>query len=237
MTPTSAYASKPTNGWRAAAEQGCADAQYTVGMVNLFFPGLWLESTEETPRWFRLAAEQGHTDARFQLGCLYYEGRFVPKDHIEAAKHFLIAAEQGQVDAQLWLGDMYLHGVGMPYAPQKLATKWSRLDAAQAGPSDHICKEKWTRIAAEEGLVYAQCLLGIMYSDARRVPQDFIQSYAWLSVAALNGCPISEKYYLAKVAAKLTPDQLAEAQALTEEYFDLAPSFHDVEDPDLPRGR
>src|SRR5580700_10170024 len=55
--------------WKAAANQGQAEAQYNLGM--LYWKGLGVASDpEEAFRWLRLAADQGQADAQFQVGLM-----------------------------------------------------------------------------------------------------------------------------------------------------------------------
>ncbi|MBR3410174.1 MAG: sel1 repeat family protein [Candidatus Methanomethylophilaceae archaeon] len=60
--------------FRAAAEQGNADAQY---MFGLCYESGWGvdKSYDEAARWFRAAAEQGHACCQFKLGTCYESGR------------------------------------------------------------------------------------------------------------------------------------------------------------------
>jgi hypothetical protein len=98
-------------------------------------------------RSFRPLAEQGNVRAQFYLGAMYYDGKGVPQDDIEAAKWFRKAAEQGDVVSQASLGLMYSYGEGVPqnYAEAK----------------------KWYLMAAKRGDAGAQHSLGIIYKRGR----------------------------------------------------------------------
>lgn len=49
-------------------------------------------------------AEQGNAEAQYMLGLIYFNGRYVPKDH-DVAEHWLaLSAAQGNEDAELLLG-------------------------------------------------------------------------------------------------------------------------------------
>jgi len=67
--------------WRKAAEQGHADAQYSLG-------GMRGVSNAESAKWYRKAAEQGHKAAQQSLGYMYEKGEGVPQDKAEARKWF-----------------------------------------------------------------------------------------------------------------------------------------------------
>jgi hypothetical protein len=52
------------NGWRAAAAQGLAQAQYALGIM--FYEGRGVaQSDVEATRWYRKAADQGHAQAQY----------------------------------------------------------------------------------------------------------------------------------------------------------------------------
>jgi TPR repeat protein len=125
---------------------------------------------------------------------MYLEGYGVPKDDKEAVKWYRKAAEQGLADAQCKIGRHYV--LGMDYK-----------EAA-----------KWYHKAAEQGNAYAQLNLGGMYMNGKGVPQDNVESYAWLNISATQ----AEKYaskHRDSVAKKLSPEALAKAQELSKEYY------------------
>jgi uncharacterized protein len=65
--------------WRAAADQGQAEAQYNLGI--LYLKGLGVaRDPDEAFRWFRLAADQGQADAQFQVGLMLEDGVGVRQD-------------------------------------------------------------------------------------------------------------------------------------------------------------
>lgn len=56
---------------------------------------------------YRVAATQGTPEAAYNLGLMYYNGRGVQKDFVEAFKWYRMAAEEGYPSAQVVLGVMY----------------------------------------------------------------------------------------------------------------------------------
>jgi uncharacterized protein len=77
------------------------------------------------------------------------------------------------------------------------------------------------REAAEQGDADAQALLGLMYELGQGVHQDYIQAYMWLTLAASRGSAVLEKSHAEgrdRVAARMTPKQIAEAQRLAKEW-------------------
>lgn len=138
----------------------------------------------------RKAAEQGDASAQAELGFMYYKGRGVRQNYLEAAKWYRKAAEQELPEAQLSLGNRYHDGEGVPQ------------DDAEA--------VKWYKKAAEQGDPDAQNNLGAMYANGQGVPQDYMLAHKWFSLSGSRNRDIAEK--------KMTPAQVAEAQKLAREW-------------------
>src|SRR5512140_3043108 len=56
--------------WRPLADQGDADAQYNLGVMNFTGQGT-AQDLAEAAKWFRKAAEQGDLNAQYNLGAMY----------------------------------------------------------------------------------------------------------------------------------------------------------------------
>ncbi len=117
-------------------------------------------------------------------------------DYNEAARLYRRAAEQGHAVGQLKLGSMYGNGEGVPQ------------DDAEAA--------KWYRLAAEQGHAVGQLSLGNMYRRGQGVPQDDVKAYKWFNLAGSQ--IVSAFLSRDRVAAKMTPAQIAEAQKLAREW-------------------
>jgi hypothetical protein len=102
-------------------------------------------------------------------------------------------AEQGDAQAQSVMGVLYAYGEGVPQ------------DVAEAA--------KWYRKAADQGNAKAQYHLGLMYAKGRSVPRDLVQALMWLDLAAAQGDALAARSG-DQVAAKMTPAQIKEAEAL-----------------------
>ncbi len=89
--------------FRAAAEQGVAEAQFNLGMAYHRGAGV-PQDYAEAAQWFRAAAEQGHVKAQYDLGMMYANGEGIAQDHAEAVQWYRAAAEQGYAFAQTNLG-------------------------------------------------------------------------------------------------------------------------------------
>ena len=97
--------------WEPLAQQGNADAQYSLG--SIYYDGKSeMKDDLEAAWWYRLAAKQGHARAQFSLSLMYYYGEGVLKDDVKAMRWLRLAAEQGHARAQLRLGLMYAFGKG-----------------------------------------------------------------------------------------------------------------------------
>jgi TPR repeat protein len=213
---------------RRAATQGDPIAQCNLGYMHCHGIGV-AQDHAEALRLFTLAAEQGNADARYNLGGMFASGSGVARDYAEAERWYRLAAEQGHARAQANLGAMYANAIGVPQDDQQ-AEQWSRLAAAQGNADgqyylgtmycgrtgaaqDYPQAAKWYRRAAEQGHADAQYILGAMYGNGTGVPQDWVRAHMWFNLAAGSGNSESARNRDA-IGARLTPEQLAEAQAL-----------------------
>ena len=80
--------------FRKSAEQGYADAQYSLGVGYGDGRGVPQDGAEAA-EWYRKATEQGHAEAQANMGSLYASGKGVPQDRAQAYAWFSIAAGQG----------------------------------------------------------------------------------------------------------------------------------------------
>jgi TPR repeat protein len=145
-----------------------------------------------------LLAQQNNAQAQYQLAKAYSNGQGVEQDYKRAFAWFSRAAEQGHADAQNDLGSFYATGL--------LFKK------------DYQHAVAWYAKAAQQNHAQAQNNLGILYGLGKGVEQNDLQSYKWLSIASTNGY---EKATIAKekLAKALTPDQLAQAETITQAWL------------------
>ena len=142
-------------------------------------------------------AEQGHADAQYNLGLLYAKGQGVSKDDAQAQQWYEKAAAQGHADAQVNLGILYDYGRGVA--------------------QDYKKAVYWYRLSAKQGNELAQRQLGLMFERGDGVPQDHVQAYMWYTLGAANGAKRGAALRDA-LAKRMTPDQIAEAQQLAQEW-------------------
>jgi len=148
---------------------------------------------------YKPLAEQGNAHAQFLLARMYDEGKGVVQDYKESLKWYFKSAEQDHAWAQAMLGRMHEIGTVVVAQNEKQAIKWYRR-------------------AAEQGNSYAQISLARMYEDGIGTPQDYKEAYAWYSVATADDPAVAVDR--ARMAEKLTPDQLLKGQELAKKYFE-----------------
>jgi TPR repeat protein len=141
-------------------------------------------------------AAQGNAEAQNKLGKLYFMGQSVPLNNTTAREWFEKSAAQGNADAQNNLGFLYEKAQG-----------------------DYAKAREWYEKAAAQRHAAAQSNLGWLYANGRGVSQDYVRAYMWWSLAAANSKgkeEESEESILDKVARRMTPAQIAEAQRLSQ---------------------
>jgi len=190
---------------RAPADEGQADAQYVMGV--LYDNGLGVDKdAEAASAWFVKAADQDQVQAMFMLGVMNMRGEGGQKDAAAAAKWWRRAAEAGDAPSQFNLAMLTARGEGVE----------KDVDAAA----------RLYRISADQGFPMAQVNLGIAYAKGEGVPKDMVQAHAWFAIAAQRvpeqmrpGIERLEK----KAAAELTPEQLAESEAMVNTWHPTPP--------------
>jgi TPR repeat protein len=153
-------------------------------------------------QWLPLA-ERGDPEAQYRVGRLYYYGRGVDQDFVQAGEWYLRAAEGGHARSQSNLGTMYEQGRGFPKNDEN-AARWYAEAAEQGRPlaqnnlgrmyeegrgvprNDTRAVELY-EAAAKKGYAEAQYRLGKMYETGRGVPQDSKKAKKWYRKASNNG--------------------------------------------------
>lgn len=105
--------------------------------------------------------------AQIERGVMYYEGKGVAQDYLEALRWFRLAAAQGHVIAQFNLGTMYYMGKGVA--------------------QDYVEAVRWYRLAVAQGNAMAQFNLGVSYANGQGVSKDFVEAAKWYRLAAAQG--------------------------------------------------
>ena len=153
-------------------------------------------------RYWTDQAALGNAAAQYNLALMYDRGEGVPQSFDESVKWTRASAEQGNAAAQLRLGMIYADGRGL------------KRDVAEAG--------KWFLRSAEQGNAQAQYNLGAMYETGRGVARDMVEAHKWFNLAAANfsiGWDRADAIVSRdRVAALLTPAQLAEAHKRAQDW-------------------
>lgn len=122
--------------WEKAANQGQAEAEFSLGFLLLYGAGEGPNAVDADPQaglpWLEQAAAQGHASAQYFLGYLYWSGIAVPADPEKALDYSLRAAEQGRADAEYQAGTILASQRGAQNAIE--AYKWLELAARQNYP-------------------------------------------------------------------------------------------------------
>lgn len=116
---------------------------------------------------YRVRAEQGDAKSQLALGSMYYYGKGVSKNYVEAIRWYRKSAEQGNPKAEYCLCNVYHEGKGVPQ------------DYAEAA--------RWCREAADQGDAMAQDGLGFMLSRGEGVAQDYPGAVHWYRKSAEQG--------------------------------------------------
>jgi uncharacterized protein len=146
--------------------------------------------------WRPIAAHDPRAQAL--LAEMYLGGLGVPQNR-ELALHYAVkAADRGVARAQYLLGSMYRDGKGVEKDFAKAIALF--------------------RKAAEQDYAWAQFDLGLIYYVGEGAPLDLVEAYRWIGLAATPrpddgmNTEIPASVLLDELGAKLTPDQLKEAQ-------------------------
>ncbi len=134
-----------------------------------------------------------HSD-EFNKGKVAYD----KGDYKTALREWQPLAQRGNAEAQLYLGRIYYNGMGVS--------------------QDYQQAIKWFSLASEQGHTVAQIALAFAYYDGNGVAKNIVLTQMWFNVAASNGgkeiASLRDKF-----ATEMTPEQIAEAEKLTQEWL------------------
>jgi len=138
-----------------AAEDGNADAQFSVAASMLADAELNLAYSAKAVEFLQRAAESGHTRAMLTLGLLYRRGVGAPQNYSLAAKWIENAARRGEPLAMLEFGRLYREGIGVGKDAVR-AYVWLNRAAAARNPDAVHERAEVARILSAEELRWAQ---------------------------------------------------------------------------------
>jgi TPR repeat protein len=116
------------------------------------------------------------------------------KDYATAVALFRSLAAQGYASAQYNLGLMYDNGTGVA--------------------QDYKEAVRLYGLAAAQGNAMAQYNLGVMYRNGQGVAQDYVRAHMWYNLGAISGDSKNASTNRDNIAERMTPQQIAEAQAM-----------------------
>jgi hypothetical protein len=160
--------------WKAAAEMGDTNAQYSYAMSLKSGEG----TADGNPRPVAAArelialAERGHPWAQFALADMLIKGEGVKVNEEEALVLFKISAQNGVAPALFNIGNMYSEGKGTGVAPNETTA----------------CE--WYAKASDAGDPMAMFTLGTRYCQGKGVEMDWEKGFEYSLKAAQ--APIGE---------------------------------------------
>jgi hypothetical protein len=201
------------------------------------------ESEEALLVKYRASAERGETWGQHCLGVVYYNGKLVPKDNVQAAYWYRKAADQGDTASQIFLADLLAGGKGVEpdypeavrlyqlvsdaghvYSPMAEYYLGEMYASGKGVERDYVEAARYWKRAAEHGWDLASRELGRLYErGAEGIPQSFSESYFWLYVSVGNkGDKSVQEYRIVErdqMARHLTPESVRQAQERAQRWL------------------
>jgi TPR repeat protein len=211
----------------AEAELGSPQAQLRLGQAYLLRQNL-----EKAAYWWGKAARQGNAEAEMNLYVAYRDGGGVPRDVMSAMYWLDKAAGDGDPRALWQLGSYYASGDHVEHNGQKAFALYLRaakqgwvqdqiivagmLEDGEDVPQDYGQAANWYKKAVNhvpdiDNTDEARLQLGYLYSDGNGVSQDYVSAYMYFALAK----SIED---MQRLAAVMTPAQIAEAQSGAKEW-------------------
>lgn len=187
----------------SGAKAGNASAQKNLGDLYYYGRGGIARDYAVATQLYREAAKQNNSEAEYTLGFIYFNGVGTSKDFAEALSWFTLGAQHGSSASEMYVGYAYDSGLGVP---QDYSEAVKHYAAAVRGKN-----------------IRAIGLLGEKYYNGQGVPRDYAKAYIFLNLAAsqiegdIQKSIVEERD---KAAARLTPVQLASAQAVANRCSD-----------------
>lgn len=152
--------------YQEALNMGCSAARYYCAEAA-FCAAYDATSPEEWVRLLQQSAQNGNPIAQNNLGKLYADGEYVPRNAQEAGAWFLRSAEAGYPVAQYNMGIYYMHETGEK--------------------QDFEAAFKWFYEAANQGYAMAQYYVGWFYECGLLGDKDYDEAIKWYSWAVEQG--------------------------------------------------
>lgn len=211
-----------------AAELGHPDA--LIALAECYHQGKGVTQNDlEAFTYYKKAALFGHPEGIFQVSYRYLLGQGVPQDSKQAIKWINQAKQLAELakktpkiaeieKPQLSIQPELIKVTNLePVTPEEKYKKG--LELSEETENDNFKEAiKWFSQSAQSGNKNAQYKLGMFYLIGKGLPQNYVYSYSWLNLSAAQGVPdaAQAKIYL---ESKMTPQQLKEAQRLSQEVY------------------
>lgn len=175
--------------YRRAADQGSAEAHYTLGVLYRGGQGVPKDDIAAV-KCFRMAAELKYCEAEEAYAQCLESGIGVAQDEDAAIVWYRRAADHGSAGALVHLGKMF--------------------SGEKQGIPDYAQAFVFYARAAQLGDPEAQFELGLMYYDGRGVTRDIDKALKWLSESSRRG------YLVARRVMMYLPEFLERTSALPQ---------------------
>lgn len=193
---------------RKAAQQGYAASAQSLG--TFYEDGIVVtKDINKAIHWYNKATE-GNPSAYYDLAVIYFYGKQVPQDYKKARDLFQKAVDK--IDK-----NDIIAGLGLSLAENKLAEMYLK---GYGGEQNYFQAAQLYQSSASKGYKWSQLELGKLYVAGLGVVQDYVQAYMWFNLpsAGSTGAQTYARSYRDKLAQKMTPEQVEEAQTLTRQW-------------------
>eukprot|EP00287_Rhodomonas_sp_CCMP768_P015643 CAMPEP_0196757584 /NCGR_PEP_ID=MMETSP1091-20130531/103740_1 /TAXON_ID=302021 /ORGANISM="Rhodomonas sp., Strain CCMP768" /LENGTH=673 /DNA_ID=CAMNT_0042106367 /DNA_START=36 /DNA_END=2055 /DNA_ORIENTATION=+ len=160
-----------------AAEQGNADAEYSMGFAFLSGQGAGRD-LEQGRTMLHRAAEKGHAKSMRQLAQVHFSGMGVPQSTAKAVELWSQAASAGDVDSIAILGKLY--SVGIPGTIEQ----------------DHAKAFELLKKAAASGDSNSMHLLGQAYEHGKGCSANEKEAMQWYARADAKGYVSADSHHM-----------------------------------------
>lgn len=213
---------------RQRCEDGDALACWSLGFSYLHGAGAPVDKPRAAAL-FRRACEGGRASGCSEAGFMYYEGNGVAQDFARSTSFYQQACQLGSMGDCYIVGLHLAEGIGIP---QNYVSANTFFRQACEGEDFQACTDLGRSYFSGQGVsqdygravaLFRQacrgnemrgCIaLGATYGNGYGVPQDYVRSHALMNIAAAQGNDTARSGR-DSVASLMTPQQIAEAQAL-----------------------
>lgn len=159
--------------YKLAADNGFADAQYSLGRLYEFDMKKSDKAGEIALKYYLQASENGSCLAKYKLASLYEKGKIVNQNYQKTANYYQILADEGYIHALFELSRLYEKGLGVTQSSEKM----------------FMLRKK----AADFGHAECQYLVGLHYLEGLGTEAYPAKAIDYFKLATGNGASGEEK--------------------------------------------